>query len=131
LSEIILKQADDAKDSAATAKGPAVFAGATAEHSTDANVPKEFERSKEHDFIGKHFQQFYKTHQVSVPSVSMREFGFGYEKKIDLRHKSFQSQKELQEYFVSKVPLYASYSAAFYEYPAARPMNAKNFLKAD
>ena len=97
----------------------------------DANAPKEFERSKEHDFIAKHFQQFYKTHQVSVPSVSMREFGFGFEKKIDLRHKAFQSQKDLQDYFVSKVPLYASYSAAFYEYPAARPMTAKNFLKAE
>ena len=94
-------------------------------------VQKEFERTKEHEFIGRHFQQFYKTHQVNVPSTSMREFGFGYEKKIDLRHKSFQSQKELQDYFISKVPLYASYSAAFYEYPAARPMGAKNFLKAE
>jgi len=97
----------------------------------EVNAPKEFERSKEHDFVGRHFQQFYKAHQVNVPSVSMREFGFGYEKKIDLRHKSFQSQKELQEYFTSKVPLYASYSAAFYEYPQARPMSAKNFLKAE
>ncbi len=111
-------------DSAATAKDSVAPADAT-------TAPKDFERSKEHDFIGRHFQQFYKTHQVTVPSVSMREFGFGYEKKIDLRHKAFQSQKELQEYFISKVPLYASYSAAFYEYPAARPMSAKNFLKAE
>lgn len=109
-------------DSAATTKDSSV---------PEAIAPKEFERSKEFDFIGRHFQQFYKTHQVTVPSISMREFGFGYEKKIDLRHKSFQSQKELQDYFISKVPLYASYSAAFYEYPAARPMGAKNFLKAE
>jgi len=125
--------AADAKDSAAATKEPIVPAGVNADRTADAKSAehKEFERSKEIDFIGRHFQQFYKTHQVNVPSTSMREFGFGYEKKIDLRHKSFQSQKELQEYFISKVPLYASYSAAFYEYPAARPMPAKNFLKAE
>ncbi|MFA5246387.1 MAG: DNA primase catalytic subunit PriS [Candidatus Micrarchaeia archaeon] len=97
----------------------------------DADARQELEHTKEREFILKHFQQFYKEHQVHVPSISMREFGFGYEKKIDLRHKAFQSQRDLQDYFVSKVPLYASYSAAFYEYPQARPMSAKNFLKAE
>ena len=96
-----------------------------------ADPRKELEHTKEIQFVHDNFQQFYKAHQVSVPSTSMREFGFGYEKKIDLRHKAFANQRDLQDYFVSKVPLYASYSAAFYEYPAARPMSAKNFLKAE
>lgn len=89
------------------------------------------EPSAEDAFVKSHFRKFYESHRVNVPSVTMREFGFGWEKKIDLRHKAFLNQKELQEYFVGKVPLYASYSAAFYEYPGARPMSAKNFLRAE
>jgi DNA primase small subunit len=89
------------------------------------------EESKETAFIRDRFREFYLHHSVRVPFTAMREFGFGYEKKIDLRHKAFNSQKELQEYFTSRVPFYASYSAAYYEYPDARPMPKKNFLKAE
>ena len=88
-------------------------------------------QSKEHAFVKENFREYYLAHGVSVPSLSMREFGFGFEKKIDIRHKAFASQKELQDYFTAQVPLYASYSAAFYEYPSARPMQNKAFSKAE
>ena len=94
-------------------------------------APSQNEESKEASFIRSHFQDFYKSHPPSVPYVSMREFGFGWEKKIDFRHKAFVTVRELSEYFILHVPLFASYSAAFYEYPAARPMPAKKPTKAE
>ena len=87
--------------------------------------------SKEFTFVRDQFRSYYEFNPVKVPYANMREFGFGYEKKIDLRHKAFASSRELQEYFTANVPLYASYSAAMYEFPAARPMEKKNFIKAE
>ncbi len=94
--------------------------------------PIQFGRdSKEFAFVREQFRSYYENNPVKVPYANMREFGFGYEKKIDLRHKAFANSRELQEYFTTNVPLYASYSAAMYEFPAARPMEKKNFIKAE
>ena len=63
--------------------------------------------------------------------MEQREFGIGLDKKIDSRHMSFENIDKLNFYLRSAVPLYISYSAAFYEFPDARPMPNKNWLGAD
>ena len=83
------------------------------------------------DFVQRKFRDFYSAHSVSVTSVHKREFGFGFRKKIDFRHKSFASDAELNSFFKSDAPLYASYSTAYYDFPAARPMEKKIFRGSD
>ena len=68
----------------------------------------------------------------TVPDISSREFGIGeFGQKISSRHLSFRSSSELNSFLREKTPFYISYSAARYELPAARPMNAKKLVGAD
>ena len=83
------------------------------------------------DFVLKCFRDYYQQKDVTPPDVSRREFGFGWKDKIDYRHKCFVDAKQLKEFMVKEVPLYASYSLARYEFPALRPMPKKNFIGAD
>lgn len=84
------------------------------------------------EFIQRSFQEYYSQTQVKAPpSIEQREFGVGSEKKIDSRHLTFNNIDRLNFYLRSAVPLYISYSAAFYEYPDARPMSNKNWIGAD
>jgi len=83
------------------------------------------------DFIRKQFGDYYAKNAVEIPDLRHREFGFGVEDKIDFRHKAFASQEDLNNYLAREAPLYASYSAAHYGLPEARPMQRKNFLGAD
>lgn len=69
--------------------------------------------------------------QFVPPAFEQREFGFGFEGKIDFRHKAFRSQRELIDFFVRDAPLYASYSTGHYTLPAGRPMPRKGFMGAD
>lgn len=68
---------------------------------------------------------------INVPSIDSREFGAGFEKKIDFRHKAFPSLSEFHDFLARQGPLYVSYSTARYRYPAAKPMGKKIFLGAD
>lgn len=78
------------------------------------------------------FAEYYARRQPPLPpGFAQREFGFGFEKKIDFRHKAFTSKREFDYYFESQAPLYASYSAAYYSLPDARPMERKDWLGAD
>ncbi|MFA4946806.1 MAG: DNA primase catalytic subunit PriS [Candidatus Micrarchaeia archaeon] len=78
------------------------------------------------------FAEYYTRKQPPLPpDYAQREYGFGFEKKIDYRHKAFGSAREFAEYFAVQAPLYASYSTAVYRYPDARPMEAKEWLGAD
>ncbi|MBS3059973.1 MAG: DNA primase catalytic subunit PriS [DPANN group archaeon] len=78
-------------------------------------------------FIKQKFSRYYQENPVTAPrDVGHREFGFGNDKKIDFRHYSFKQEQDLQNYFVSETPLYGSYSCAYYEFPAGRPMLKKN-----
>ncbi len=86
---------------------------------------------EEKKFVQRLFQTYYSGHAPAPSRTASREFGFGFEKKIDFRHKSFSSEKELSDYLVREAPLFASYSCAYYEYPAARPMEKKQFLGSD
>ncbi len=82
-------------------------------------------------FVQEKFAAFYANHDLSVPEVHRREFGFGLHKKIDFRHKAFRTNAELNAYFRQNAPLFASYSTALYEFPDARPMEKKVFLGSD
>ena len=78
------------------------------------------------------FEEYYARKQPPLPpGFAQREFGFGFEKKIDFRHKAFTSNRDFDYYFKSQAPLYASYSAAYYSLPGARPMERKDWLGAD
>lgn len=84
------------------------------------------------DFIKSRLREYYSRRGiVAPPDIERREFGFGNDKKIDIRHFAFKNEAELKDYFVENVPLYASFSSAHYEFPAARPMAKKNRLGAD
>ena len=82
-------------------------------------------------FVQEKFSAFYSNHELSVPEIHRREFGFGIHKKIDFRHKAFRTAIELNAYLRQQPPLFASYSTALYEFPAARPMEKKVFLGSD
>ncbi len=103
------------------------------------NAPPENEQpfsleTRENVFARQKFREHYagegKTF-VPPPSVGAREFGVGWEKKIDFRHKSFSGENELKDFLAREAPFYVSYSVARYSFPSARPMEKKNFLGAD
>ncbi len=77
------------------------------------------------------FSKYYKIAKLDVPSIQEREFGYGIEKKIDVRHLAFNSEEELKEFLSLNAPLYVSYSVAYYEFPKLRPMEKKNWKGSD
>jgi DNA primase small subunit len=87
------------------------------------------------EFLQRAFANYYSTSpaikMVSVPTIDSREFGAGFEKKIDFRHKSFVSLAEFLGFLARDGPLYVSYSTARYRYPAAKPMGKKECLGSD
>jgi DNA primase small subunit len=86
----------------------------------------------EMQFLQSRFGEYYKTYQPPIQKVEQREFGFGgWEKKIEFRHIAFKSPDELRQRLAREKPLFVSYSAAYYEFPDARPMPKKNWLGAD
>jgi DNA primase small subunit len=93
----------------------------------------QFESSPEADFLKKHFSSFYKNNFVdSVPSVELREFGFGvFKRKIANRNLSFSSLKEMNDFLRNDSPLFFSYSNSCYKFPSNTPMVTKEWIKAD
>ncbi len=89
-------------------------------------------QSKEFFFVKRKFGDYYARAGVEPPTdFESREFGFGWEDKIDYRHKAFANESELKNFFVTQAPLYASYSTAHYRFPAATPMHKKQSLAWD
>jgi len=87
---------------------------------------------KSKQFIKSAFRKYYEEKGVQAPpDFDKREFGFGDDKKIDYRHVGFKTEAELRKFFVERAPLYASFSAAYYEFPDARPMQRKSMRGAD
>ncbi len=84
-------------------------------------------------FLRSKFQQYYRAHSVPAPSkIGQREFGIGaFGKKISMRHIAFADSNELNGFLRNEVPFYISYSCAYYKFPGAQPMGAKQFLQAD
>lgn len=85
------------------------------------------------EFAKNCFRKYYAQHAdaISVPALGQREFGFGWQDKIDYRHKAFAGERDFREFLKLEAPLYASYSIARYSLPAGRPMQRKGFLGAD
>lgn len=81
--------------------------------------------------IHKEFKEYYSSNFIPVSRLSEREFGFGVLKKIDYRHKSFQSEKDFNDFLAREVPLFASYSTGFYSYPDRRPIEKKELKSAE
>lgn len=87
---------------------------------------------KTQEFVKQNIKKYYQKKGVEAPpEFKRREFGFGSEKKIDYRHVAFKNEEDLRSHFISHVPLYASFSAAYYDFPDARPMDKKGFQGAD
>ena len=84
-------------------------------------------------YLKKKFREYYSRARVTpAVNVSEREFGIGeFGKKISSRHLSFKGNDELNFFLRNEVPMYISCSAAFYDFPAARPMSAKGMRGAD
>lgn len=84
-------------------------------------------------FLRKKFQEYYRENKISgPPEIEKREFGEGtLEQKIKVRHKSFSSERELQNHLRREAPFFISYSSAYYEFPEEQPMSEKNWLGAD
>jgi DNA primase small subunit len=83
-------------------------------------------------FLQEKFKQYYSKNEIPAPPlIEQREFGVGVDKKIDSRHLSFANQEKLNFYLRSAAPLFISYSAGYYEFPEARPMENKNWKGAD
>ncbi|MFH0835008.1 MAG: DNA primase catalytic subunit PriS [Candidatus Micrarchaeota archaeon] len=83
------------------------------------------------NYVRERIAWFYSRFENPPHDVAKREFGFGWNSKIDQRHKSFPSPRELKEFLRRESPLYASYSVAYYQIPDARPMQRKGFLGAE
>jgi len=87
----------------------------------------------EEAFITERFRKYYSSHWTKGPSqIHTREFGFGgWGKKIESRHYSFANEKELNAFLARNTPLFISYSEAHYNYPAARPIEKKEWISGD
>jgi len=87
--------------------------------------------SKEELWVTERIRAFYKAKPPCPSEVSRREFGFGFQKKIDYRHKAFNGCEALRDFLVRETPRYVSCSAAYYDLPGARPMERKGYRGAD
>ncbi len=77
------------------------------------------------------FSAYYKNTDFSIPDIEKREFGIGFEKKIDARHLSFENELQLKNYLIENPPFFISFSAAHYEKPSMTPIEKKGWLGAD
>ena len=82
------------------------------------------------EFVKNKFKEYYKNKFISVEDINKREFGIGsWDKKIEMRHLSFNTDEDLNNYLKKDVPFYISYSSAYYLYPEMRPMIKKEKQK--
>jgi DNA primase small subunit len=85
------------------------------------------------EFANKMISDYYRSATDIAPDrISEREFGAGnYEVKIAHRHMSFRNENELRSYLSANSIPYVSCSAAYYKFPAGRPMESKGWLGAE
>ncbi len=84
-------------------------------------------------FVRERFQAYYRREGVVLPErFGRREWGFiPFGGGIIQRHLGFSSKKELVDYLVTRVPLHAYHSTAYYLRPGAPTMPEKGWLGAD
>ena len=85
------------------------------------------------EFLRNIFQSYYKSNIIKgPPDLEQREFGVGeFGKKISSRHLHFSSSENFNSFLKKQTPFFVSYSSAYYKYPSARPMSAKQVLQTD
>ena len=83
--------------------------------------------------LGRLLSDYYRGSRAYFPDrIDEREFGIGdFERKIAYRHISFKSDDELRRYMIANAPPYVSCSAAYYRFPAGRPMTAKGWTGSE
>ncbi|MBN2122063.1 DNA primase catalytic subunit PriS [Candidatus Micrarchaeota archaeon] len=87
---------------------------------------------KEAKLVLDSFSGYYKSAEITVPSIEQREFGVGgFRKKIEGRHMGFGTNGMLHNYLVQDTPLYISHSIAYYKFPEATPMENKEWMGGD
>ncbi len=70
--------------------------------------------------------------EIAPDKIEQREFGFGViGSKIANRHFAFKNATELKDYLVKNAPAFVDYSAAYYRFPDARPMEKKGWLGSE
>ena len=82
-------------------------------------------------FLEALFRNYYRRAQLEIPEIERREIGFLTLDGAMVRHKSFRSMEELRSFCLKEPPLGLYYSAALYERPDERDMEAKGWLGAD
>jgi len=86
------------------------------------------------DFVYEKFSEFYSSPSTIIPSPSLldqREMGFLlFKERIMLRHKGFESPKDLKLFLSQNVSSDVYHSCAYYENPEAE-MDKKGWLGAD
>lgn len=76
---------------------------------------------------------YYKSQPCPAPhKLERREFGFGnFDDKVAFRHVAFKAEADLKKYLVDTAPAFVDSSAAYYNFPDARPMPKKEWLGSD
>jgi DNA primase small subunit len=82
-------------------------------------------------FLEALFRNYYRGASLDVPEIERREVGYLAPDGVMVRHRSFKSAEELKSFCVERPPLGLYYSAALYERPDERDMDAKGWLGAD
>ncbi len=82
-------------------------------------------------FLEALFRNYYRNAQLDVPEIERREVGYLTMDGAMVRHRSFRSLEDLRSFCVDKPPLGLYYSAALYERPDEKDMDAKGWLGAD
>ena len=79
------------------------------------------------------FRKYYTTTRITAPKeIEKREYGFVFfDNQNMVRHISFRSEDQLNEFLRRKIPRHAYYSSAYYEIPDAPVMGEKRWLGAD
>lgn len=87
---------------------------------------------KEINFLKNEIREYYERKNTHYPYlIEQREWGFGFEKKIDFRHKKFDNNEMLRKYLINNAPLFVSYSVARYVAPEGKPMENKIIKGSD
>ncbi len=87
------------------------------------------------EFLRRKFREYYLKAELYIPmEFSRREWAFvpidSFPDFVMNRHISFSSYEELKRYVVSKTPMHAYYSSAYYSDPSAE-MDRKGWMGAD
>jgi DNA primase small subunit len=86
----------------------------------------------ERNWIQGLIRKYYSMNQISLPyDPARKEFGCGWDKKINTRHLGFDNEKEFNYYLQNKTPLYISASVGDFLKPSFQPMSRKGLLGAD